>query len=97
MSDKLSFHGSIDSRVLDNVLYIPRLFTPLDGNYALRKESIGPYKFLKIFPRQEATDEDDETPLEKLVLDRRTLGLKLPPSSLEHLGILKQKNFVAKL
>ena len=102
MDKKLSFRGNQIAKVVNGNLHIPptiRFFYEMNNDYAVADESIAEHRYLTVAPVEEFKRSLDEhitvdlfptnrfVPLEKLVVNGVTKGLKLPHHSLRHLGI----------
>ncbi|MBI2658105.1 hypothetical protein HYX08_05425 [Candidatus Woesearchaeota archaeon] len=101
MAGKFIFYGRVPSRVTEGNLHIPeavRSFYECDKDYVLEKENSSGFNYLIVHPIEEVLKNPQENlelpegssvPLEKLIINGMTRGLKLPERFRGHLGIGK--------
>ena len=89
--DRFHFYGKQPAMVKNGNLHIPQAvksFYELNKDYVGIDEIVGKYKSVLVNPVDEFSRKPDLTiTLEKLVLNGKTVGLKLPAEFRAHLGI----------
>jgi len=94
MRNGFYFYGKEPAKVKNGNLYIPptiKSFYKLAKDYVASNEVVENYKSITIYPVDEFHKKPNSTiALEKLVLDDRTVGLKLPTELRDHLGIVSE-------
>ena len=101
---KFIFYGRLPSQIKNGNLHIPdslRSFYKCDRDYVLKKGILDKFRFLAIHPIEEVptvqevgTTNDLSEPLEKLVVNGFTRGLKLHGEFREHLAVGKEADIL---
>ncbi|MBI2649793.1 division/cell wall cluster transcriptional repressor MraZ [Candidatus Woesearchaeota archaeon] len=91
MRNEFHFYGKQPAMVKNGGLHIPQAvksFYEVNKDYVGIDEIVGKYKYVLVNPVEEFSRKQDLViTLEKLVLNGRTIGLKLPAEFRTHLGI----------